>query len=478
MTCAVGIFLQETFVRLLSSCILRHFSRVIMEQGYVFRGNLRWVSTWRDNKTDDPDRSIEFMDIGLLETGDNMHVLMRNGKVQENSAWAYVKLKDDQHRLALKLSTSDKPNDFRYYGFHWSVMTMDGQAGYLCQDSTKAEDNTKFTVDTYMEMFLRKDYKKEQKYHITLMRTETQFAEVEKRRRRRIYTGGVEIDLKAEYAENVAEEDRSFDIWIKHGDVRWHQAPTGEPMQITICLQKQLEAHGVTFKPMGTHLTIGEVPEGCSKEEADETKNKISQMICDNHAEGKWHKCIFEKWGRHSVLLKGELAEACREIRHKLGPQLLRPIVIGEIERPLHVELVPMKKNGVYEEEDPEDPTPYRRKMQQNASHDAAMKRAYSPSLVHLYSVGRGGRLFATGAVMREIENSQCEILGSLDARCAGAVMREIGNEQCKVLVSLDARCGHCTSDSIFTCTACNDMFCAWHLAKLLQCQLRCGCQV
>jgi len=55
-------------------------------------------------------------DIGLLETGDNMHVLMRNGKVQENSAWAYVKLKDDQHRLALKLSTSDKPNDFRYYG--------------------------------------------------------------------------------------------------------------------------------------------------------------------------------------------------------------------------------------------------------------------------------------------------------------------------------------------------------------------------
>ena len=180
MTCAVGIFLQETFVRLLSSCILRHFSRVIMEQCNAFRGNLRWVSTWR-NKTDDPDRSIQFMDIGLLETGGNMHVLVRNGKVQENSAWAYVKLKDDQHRLALKLSTSDKPNDFRYYGFHWSVMTMDGQAGYLCQDSTKAKDNTEFTVDTYMGMFLRKDYKKEQKFHITLMRTETQFAEVQKR---------------------------------------------------------------------------------------------------------------------------------------------------------------------------------------------------------------------------------------------------------------------------------------------------------
>ena len=35
MTCAVCIFLQESCVRLLYSCILRHFSRVIMEQGYV-----------------------------------------------------------------------------------------------------------------------------------------------------------------------------------------------------------------------------------------------------------------------------------------------------------------------------------------------------------------------------------------------------------------------------------------------------------
>ena len=172
MTCAVGIFLQESFVSLRSSCILRHFSRVIMEQCNVFRGNLRWVSTWRNNKTDDPDRSIEFMDIGLVETGNHMHVLMRNGKVQENSAWAYVKLKDDQHRLALKLSTSDKPNDFRYYGFDWRVMTMDGQAGYLCQHSTKAKDNTEFTVETYMEMFLRKEYKKEQQFHITLWHKE------------------------------------------------------------------------------------------------------------------------------------------------------------------------------------------------------------------------------------------------------------------------------------------------------------------
>ena len=93
-------------------------------------------------------------------------------------------------------------------------------------------------------------------------------------------------------------------------------------------------------------------------------------------------------------------------------------------------------------------------KMQQNASHDAAMKRAYSPSLVHLYSVSRGGPLFATETQIREIENSQC-----------------------KVLVSLDARCAHCTSNSIFTCSACKDMFCATHLKQLLECQLRCGCQ-
>ena len=111
-------------------------------------------------------------DIGLLETGDNMHVLMRNGKVQENSAWAYVKLKDDQHRLALKLSTSDKPNDFRYYGFHWSVMTMDGHAGYLCQHSTKAEGNPEHTVETYMQKFTRREFKREQTYHITLVHKE------------------------------------------------------------------------------------------------------------------------------------------------------------------------------------------------------------------------------------------------------------------------------------------------------------------
>ena len=83
---------------------------------------------------------------------------------------------------------------------------MDGQAGYLCQDSTKAEDDTKFTVDTYMEMFLRKDYKKEQKYHITLMRTETQFAEVEKRRRRRIYTGGVERETSKPSMQRTSQK--------------------------------------------------------------------------------------------------------------------------------------------------------------------------------------------------------------------------------------------------------------------------------
>ena len=144
-----------------------------MEKSYEVRATLRWLSTWRDHNTEDPDRSIEFMDIALVETENNMQVLTRNGKVQENSAWSYVKVKDDggweQNFLALKLSTSNFQNAFRYYGFTWKIMTMDGNGGYLCQNSVKAEDNPEHTVKSYMQMFMRKEYKKEQKFHITLV---------------------------------------------------------------------------------------------------------------------------------------------------------------------------------------------------------------------------------------------------------------------------------------------------------------------
>ena len=112
------------------------------------------------------------MDIGLAEDENHMQVLTRNGKVEENSAWSYIKLKDDEDLLALKLRTSNHPHDFRYYGFHWRVMTMDGHAGYLCQHSRKADENPEHTVDTYMQKFMRKEFRGEQTYHITLVHKE------------------------------------------------------------------------------------------------------------------------------------------------------------------------------------------------------------------------------------------------------------------------------------------------------------------
>ena len=140
---------------------------------YELKTTLRWLSTWQDHKTGDTDRSIEFMDIGLAVDENNMQVLTRTGKVQENSAWAYVDLTEDdgmvRHFMALKLSPSDNPNGFRYFGFDWRIMTLDGLGGYLCQHSVKAEDNPEHSIKTYMQMFMRKEYKKEQKFHITLV---------------------------------------------------------------------------------------------------------------------------------------------------------------------------------------------------------------------------------------------------------------------------------------------------------------------
>ena len=112
------------------------------------------------------------MDIGLAEDENHMQVLTRNGKVEENSAWAQVKLKDDELLLALKLRTSNPPHDFRYYGFQWIQMTRVGHGGYLCQHSRPDEKNPNHTVDTYMEKFMRKEFKGEQTYHITLVHKE------------------------------------------------------------------------------------------------------------------------------------------------------------------------------------------------------------------------------------------------------------------------------------------------------------------
>ena len=143
-----------------------------MDPGYVFKGILRWLSTWRD-KSESPDRRIEFMDIGLVEMkADNKKVLAINNTVQPNSAWAHVE-EDDKQCLVLKLNTSDKSDNFRYYGFDWRVMTVDGKSSYLCQHSTKAKDNPEHTIGSYMEMFAAKKYKEEQVYHISLTRTES-----------------------------------------------------------------------------------------------------------------------------------------------------------------------------------------------------------------------------------------------------------------------------------------------------------------
>ena len=94
--------------------------------------------------------------------------------------------------------------------------------------------------------------------------------------------------------------------------------------------------------------------------------------------------------------------------------------------------------------------------MQPNASHDAALKRAYSPSLVCLVSArggSNGGPLTATRAQIDEVAASSC-----------------------KIIVSPTASCSHCSGEPVLICTACKEMFCAKHLKMTLECVLPCGC--
>ena len=94
--------------------------------------------------------------------------------------------------------------------------------------------------------------------------------------------------------------------------------------------------------------------------------------------------------------------------------------------------------------------------MQPSSSHDAALKRAYSPSLVCLVSVRGGSDGGPLTATRKQID--------------------EVAASSCKYIVSATASCTHCNGEPVLACNGCKEMFCAIHLKMTLKCVLPCGC--
>ena len=132
------------------------------------KSELLWWSTFRKS-VDSMSRGTEFADIDLCIDEFGKHVLVVNGRLDENSTWRYLHVpQHDESFLAVKMTTLSEPTHIRYFGFTRVQMTRSGETCYLCQHSAEARlDNPLHTITTYMQKFVHGELAR-QHYHIQL----------------------------------------------------------------------------------------------------------------------------------------------------------------------------------------------------------------------------------------------------------------------------------------------------------------------
>ena len=161
---------------------------------------------------------------------------------------------------------------------------------------------------------------------------------------RYILIGGIKVHLQAIYGPEVEIKKRTFNVFLKKGNFRF------VPGHIIINVQKQLMAHGVTYKPFGTHITAAHICNNTSRD----TAITWCREIADNLGNRTW-SITLSPYGIHSVQINGKLEEAIRQEVHKLKNKLKKNFrhSPGHISVPslIHVELRPrLKENEKYVE--------------------------------------------------------------------------------------------------------------------------------
>ena len=157
---------------------------------------------------------------------------------------------------------------------------------------------------------------------------------------RYILIGGIKVHLQALYGPEVEINKRTFIISLKKGNFRVI------PGHITINVQKQLMAHGITYKPFDTHITAAHI----CKNTSWDTAIAWCRKIADNLGNKTW-SITLSSYGIHSVQINGKLVEAIRQEIYKLKKNSRHSP--GHISVPslIHVELRPrLKENEKYVE--------------------------------------------------------------------------------------------------------------------------------
>ena len=168
---------------------------------------------------------------------------------------------------------------------------------------------------------------------------------------RYILIGGIKAHLRALYGSEVEINKRTFIVFLKKGNFRVIPGPRWRwdhqlHRHITINIQKQLMAHGITYKPFDTHITAAHI----CKNTSWDTAIAWCRKIADNLGNKTW-SITLSSYGIHSVKINGKLVEAIRHEIYKL--QKSSRYTPGHISVPslIHVELRPqLKENEKYVE--------------------------------------------------------------------------------------------------------------------------------
>ena len=148
-------------------------------------------------------------------------------------------------------------------------------------------------------------------------------------RQRFVLRGGTTVNLQLLY-----RKPWTINIHIKWGNV----CRMGN--YIAINVQRQLEDQSITYKPVGTHISILHVLDGVSCDSVVSEVKKIADVIG-----GKTYELTLSSWGRHSVHLSGQLVEEVERATEEIDTEIVHPL------ESMHVELLPrLRKHQMHVE--------------------------------------------------------------------------------------------------------------------------------
>ena len=150
-----------------------------------------------------------------------------------------------------------------------------------------------------------------------------------RKRVRYVLPGGTTVHLRSLYQRTY-----TVDIYVKWGNFRSIGSLPKE-RYIAVNLQKQLEEKRVTYKPVGTHISLLRVSSEASEYDVQAATRRLADTA------GNWEYTLaLRSWGRHSVLVSCRLLE---ELTSAVTESSFGKLSTLEN---MHVELLPRVRSG------------------------------------------------------------------------------------------------------------------------------------